>query len=414
MGSLKKNIFFLYLLQVANYLVPLATLPYLSRVLGVEHFGVNGLAISVIAIMTMITDWGFSLTATQQIAQNANRHDILHSIFWDVLWARVGLGLLSFIGLAGVMIFVPSGRALGPVMLAASIQVLSSMFGVGWFLQGLERMGAYVWVSMFGRVLTVPLTFLFVHSSSDVAAAVAIPGICSLIACGASFHVSARYVALFPVRFNLAGMGGQLRSGAKIFLSTGAINLYTQSNILILSALTGPVQIGLFYGAERIRRAVQSMIGPANTALFPRINNLLSHDRTAAKHMMLRMLFIQGGVTLLTSAAMFVIAPWGVPFLLGPDYIDAVSIVRWLSPLPFIIGVSNVLGLNVMLPLGMKNEFASVVTVSAGVNFVGMLALCPSYGAIGAVWATLVAECFVTGAMALILYRRQRRGKHPA
>jgi O-antigen/teichoic acid export membrane protein len=202
-------------------------------------------------------------------------------------------------------------------------------------------------------------------------------------------------------------MKGQLKSGAKIFISTGAINLYTQSNILILSALTGSAQIGLYYGAERIRRAVQSLIGPAGVALFPRINNLMTHDRSAAKNMMMRMLLIQGGFTFLTSLTMFFVAPWGVPLVLGKDYIDAIAVVQWLSPLPFVIGISNVLGINIMLPLDMKNEFSVIVTVSAIINFLAMVALCPSLGAVGAAMSQLISEMFVTTTMAGVLYLRK-------
>ena len=92
MSTVRKNIAFLYILQGVAYVVPLVTLPYLSRVLGVEHFGVFGIALGVVSVMTLITDWGFSLTATQQVARHANDPEILRGILWDTYWARLGLG----------------------------------------------------------------------------------------------------------------------------------------------------------------------------------------------------------------------------------------------------------------------------------------------------------------------------------
>ena len=105
---------------------PAGTLPYLSRVLGVEHFGVLGIALGVVSVMTLITDWGFSLSATQQVARHANDPETLRRILWDTYWARLGLGAMSFLGLGIVMTVVPSVGELGVVMLAAAVQVLAS------------------------------------------------------------------------------------------------------------------------------------------------------------------------------------------------------------------------------------------------------------------------------------------------
>jgi polysaccharide transporter, PST family len=409
--SLKKNIAFIYLLQMGNFLIPMITVPYLSRALGVRDFGVVGLAAGVISVMTLVTDWGFSLTATQKVAQHANNHIELRRLFWDVFWARLGLGCIAFAGLSVVMATLPSVRSLGAVMLAASVQVAASMLSVGWFLQGLEQMRAYVGTLLVGSVLAVPLTFMFVHGPGDVVAAVLIPGLCALFSAAISFQAAGKRIHLLPVRFSPKGMRSEIFDGAHIFISTGAINLYTQSNILILSAVTTSSQIGIYYGAERIRRAGQSLVDPAGAALFPRINNLMSHDRGAATRLMKNMLIIQGGFTFLLSLTMFALAPWGVPFVLGQQFGEVVPVVRWLSPLPFLIGVSNVLGINIMLPLGMKTHFALIVSLSAIVNFLAMMLLCPLYGAVGAAMSSVVAEGFVTTAMTYILFAQGKKKK---
>jgi polysaccharide transporter, PST family len=403
-----KNIFWLYCLQGANYLVPLITIPYLSRVLGVNHFGVLGLVMALVSFMTLLTDWGFSLTATQQVAHNSDKPDVLHSLFWDTFWARMGLGVVAFVGLAVAISLMPSLQQLGSVLLAATVQVIASMLGVGWFLQGLERMGSFVTSSLLNRILAIPLTFLLVHSPEDVAMATLIPGLCGLVSVFVSLRVANRLMPLLPLRFNLSGILQQLMHGAKIFLSTGAINLYTQSNILILASLSGNAEVGLYHGSNRIRNAVGSLIGPVGTVLFPRINHLMSRDRQAAKTMMIRMLVGQGGATFILSVIMFLVAPWGVPLALGHDFSAAVPVVQCMAPIPFLVGVNTVLGINVMLPLGMKNAFATIATASAAINFISMLILCPHFGAEGAAVASVITEIFVTGTMAFILYRKFR------
>ena len=406
MSTVRKNIAFLYILQGVAYLVPLVTLPYLSRVLGVEHFGVFGIALGVVSVMTLITDWGFSLTATQQVARHANDPQRLQHILWDTYWARMGLGAVSFLGLGVVMTVMPSLGGLGLVMLAASVQVLTSMLSVGWFLQGLERMGGLVTASIVSRILSIPLLVLFVHEPSDVALATLIPGLCNFIPAVVSLYIAGRLVPLFPVRFDVQGMWSQLCAGAHLFLSMSAVNLYTQSTVLILSALAPTSQVGFYHGADRIRRAVQTLIGPVSTALFPRINNLLGRDRAAARQLMWRMLIGQGGATFVLSAVMYLSAPWGVPLVLGPTFAPAVPVVQWLAPIPFLVGLNNALGVSIMLPLGMKSEVAAIVAVSAALNLIAMVLLCPAHGAIGAAMSSTLTETFVTTAMGVIVFRR--------
>jgi O-antigen/teichoic acid export membrane protein len=378
----------------------------LSRVLGVEHFGVFGIALAVVSVMSLITDWGFSVTAMQQVARHANDPETLRRILWDTHWARLGLGAVSFLGLGIVMAVAPSIGGLGVVVLAAAVQVLASMLSVGWFLQGLERMGALVTASIAGRVLSIPLLVLFVHKPSDVALATLIPGLCNFIPAAVSLYWAGRFVPLFPVRFDVLGMWRELCAGAQLFLTISAVNLYTQSTVLILSALSATSEVGLYHGADRIRRAVQTLIGPVGIALFPRINNLLQRDRAAARQLMWRLLIGQGGATFVLSVVMYVSAPWGVPLVLGQTFSAAVPVVQWLAPIPFLVGLNSALALNVMLPLGMKSEVTAIVTASAAINLVAMVILCPTHGAIGAAISATLTETFVTAAMGVVVFRR--------
>jgi O-antigen/teichoic acid export membrane protein len=48
-----RNMFALSVLQVANMVLPLATLPYLFRVLGPDHFGAYVFAQAVIAYLVL-------------------------------------------------------------------------------------------------------------------------------------------------------------------------------------------------------------------------------------------------------------------------------------------------------------------------------------------------------------------------
>ena len=400
-----KNIVVVFIWQGATYIVPLITVPYLSRVLGAESFGVLGVATNIVAYLILITDWGFSLTATQAVAQASGDPARLRTIFWDTMFARLLLGLVSFALLAIGMAFAPHMPGLGPVLLLSLIQVFAAMLTVGWFLQGLEKMVATSTLTLVARFLTLPLTIAFVHSPKDAGAAAAIQGAMALVAALVSIVVSMRAAPLAPARFDLKGALNEIHSGWQVFVAGGAASLYTQSNVILLGFASGPIQAGYFNGAERIRRAMQGLIAPITTAVYPRINKLIVDQPGRALRLMVRLLAVQATLSFAVSLFMFLAAERLTTLVLGQGFMDAIPSVRWMAAIPFIVGVNNALGIQIMLPLGMKKAFSGVLIAGGLFNLVLLLPLARRYGAVGASMSMVATEIVVTLLMIAMVYR---------
>lgn len=399
-----RNIVTLFAWQISVYLVPLVTTPYLARVLGVEQFGVMGVAGSVLGYVSLISDWGFSLSATQQVARNAHRPEVLRRLFWDTLFAKVLLGVVALTCLVAATLLLPALRAMTMVLLAASLQVISGIFSVSWFLLGLEKMGAFAVASLVGRFLSLPMILLLVHGPHDTVIAVAVQGACGLVSVGASLSVAFRAVPLVPARLSLRSSWAQIRSGALLFLSMGAISLYTQTNIVAVGFVAGPVQAGLFSGADRIRKAVQGLSGPISTALYPRINNLVANGPQHALRTMIWLLIGQGLATLMLSVALWLGSGLITRLFLGAGFEAAKPALQWLSAVPALVGINNVFGINMMLPMGMRRAFTAATLGSGLVNIALLFPFCRAYGATGGAMAMVVSEAFVVIAMGLWLY----------
>ena len=101
------NFGYLSLLQIAGYVFPLITMPYLARVIGADGFGKIAFASAIVVWIQTISDWGFNLTATRDVAQNRNDKEKVSRIFSNVLWARCILTILSGLILLFVVLVVP-------------------------------------------------------------------------------------------------------------------------------------------------------------------------------------------------------------------------------------------------------------------------------------------------------------------
>jgi O-antigen/teichoic acid export membrane protein len=401
---LVKNILSLYVLQAGTYLIPLITTPYLACTLGVANFGVLGIATAIMGYVSLVTDWGFGFTATKEVASHATDAAALRKIYWNTVLAKALLCSCALLMFIAAVWAIPQWRQMGSILFVASLSLVTGIFSTAWFLQGLEKIVPMATISLVNRFLSVPMIFALVHSPEDVIVVVAIGAGLGTISTVISFFVANRAVALLPIHFDIKGACQQIKAGASIFLSTAGISLYTQSNIIMIGAVAGPIQAGLYNGAEKIQRAVIGLIGPVSSAVYPRINNLLVSNPKQSHQLMRITLIAQGLFALCLSAGMYLTADIGTRLLLGEQYLSAIPIIRCLAALPFLIGVSNVLGINMMFPFGMNNEVARI-TLASGVFNVAMLPLLTYFlGAIGAAISIVLTETFVTVSMAWVIY----------
>lgn len=395
--------------QVANLALPLVTLPYLLRVLGVDQFGVYGFCQAVLASAVVLADYGFNLSATQRIAGVQGQPEAINRIFWSVQAAKLILALTALLLLGLVVWFVPAFRAVWPVMLASSPVVLGSVLFPQWLFHGLERMGYVTICTIAAKASAIPLIFWAVQSAQDtwLAALIQASGqvIAGLLACG----LIRRHRLIGWVSPNWRDVRQAFIHGWHIFLSSAAISFYTNTNAVLLGLLTNHTAVGLFSAADKIRLACQSLVAPLSTAVYPRVSALMAQNPTAGLALVRKLLLVQGGLTFGLSCGLWLAAPWIVRLVMGEQFDAAVSVLRVLSPLPFLIGLSNVFGIQTMLPLGMKKSFSRIVMASGLVNMILMLMLAPRWEAGGAAAAVLFTEGLVTLAMVLVLRRSKVR-----
>ena len=97
--TVAKNIIVLYGFSIAKILFPLITLPYLTRVLSVEKYGVVAYVKSIMTYMQLVIDFGFMLSGTKEIVQTKEDKRTMSAVVGDILLARLALCAISFAAL---------------------------------------------------------------------------------------------------------------------------------------------------------------------------------------------------------------------------------------------------------------------------------------------------------------------------
>ena len=161
------NFGYLSLLQIAGYVFPLITMPYLARVIGADGFGKIAFASAIVVWIQTISDWGFNLTATRDVAQNRDDKEKVSRIFSNVLWARCLLtvfsGLLLFIAISIVPYFQENAAIIWITFLLVPGYILFP----DWFFQAIEKMKYTTIFNLAFKLIFTVAVFIFIRDRED-------------------------------------------------------------------------------------------------------------------------------------------------------------------------------------------------------------------------------------------------------
>ena len=397
------NFLSLSVVQFANYAAPLITLPYLFRVLGPSHYGLIEFARAITLYFVILTDYGFSLSATRQVSIHRDDPQRLSEIFSAVMLLKLLLVALSFLAMAALVLAVPRLRADWPVYFLSFGHVVGMALLPLWFSRGLERVRFMAILSAGTRLLVIVMILAFVRDQADY---VYVPLMHSLgyVLAGAVGLVAV--IRSSSVRFripSLALLEQELRDGWDIFVSKVATRLYRTSGAVILGLLTNHTFVAYYAAGEKIVWAVQGLQEPVSQAVFPHIGQLASESKQAALAFAAKVAKILCGVMLAASLALFAGAPWVARLALGEQFHAGVSVIRILSLLPVITAFSNVFGVQVMVNFGLKRLLARILIAAGVLNVAAALCVAGPLKHEGVAVVSLATEIFVTLAMFIAL-----------
>ena len=393
-SPLLNNIASLYSMQLAGYLAPLVTLPYLARVLTPRHWGLVAFSQSFGLYTALVVEFGFMLSATREVARHRDDHVKLGEIFAEVIGAKAILATACVVAASLIVAVTPSFHGNRIMMYAGSLAGIAQGANVGWFYQGLEQMRIVSVVDILGKVMFALSVFFLIHSPSDDWK---VPCIQCFWYCAATILLTARIYRDFSVgKPTIKTATGAIKRSASMFLYRGSLTLYTTANTLILGFLSTPLSVAYYAAGEKINNVLLNGGTPVTQALFPKMSYLTVNDPAAAKRIARITLLTALGLSSVLCVAAYLFAPLAVRVILGRGYEQVVPVLRVLALAIPTVSCSVVMGCQCMLPLGMDKAF-NVITIVAGIFNVALaLLVVPRYAHIGMAWSIVMTELLVS------------------
>ena len=386
------NVTLLSALQLVTYFFPIIILPYLFRVIGPERFGLIAFAQAFVQYFIIVTDYGFSVSATKEISLCIEYKRKVIGVISAVMSIKAVLGLASFLVLGMMIYFVPRFRDDWMVYVFSFGVVVGNVLFPSWFFLGSENMKYTAKINIIGEFAYAFGIFLFIHEPRDYILVPVITSSSSLLTGLLGQYILFARFNLFFQWPKLKDLQRQLRAGWNIFISVVAINTYTTTRVFAMGLLTNNTLTGFYSVAERIANAVQTFpLYAFSQAIFPRLSKIFHKNKLKALQLMEQIQLITVLISLIFIPLAFILAPLIVKLICGGAYQATILSLRFLLISVFFIS-ANAFRVQFLLVCGRTGLYSRIhLTMAAfGLPLLVILIYCFSY--VGAAIATTIIE----------------------
>jgi polysaccharide transporter, PST family len=402
-----KNFASLTVLQAITYILPIVILPYLFRTIGADKFGLIAFAQAFVQYFMILTDYGFSISATREISLCQNEHAKVSEIFSSVMLTKLALVFASFLILGSIVYFVPKFRNDWLVYAFSFGSIVGNTLFPVWLFQGTEKMKHIADLNIFGGILFAILIFVLVRKPADY---LMVPLISSAIFILTGLMAQYTVFSKLGISFRFPGskiLRQQLEAGWNIFISNLAINAYTTTRTFTVGLLTNNTLTGYYSIAERIAGLCQTFpLTSFSQAIFPRLSKIFRRNKKRAFEFTRKIQYITLRISLVCLPIIFFFAHYVVRIICGADYPEVVLTFRLLLVAVLFVS-SNAFRVQFLLVCGKTHIYSRIHVMMAMVGLPLIFLLIYSFSYVGAAIATIVIEAGIL----IITYFTVRRLK---
>ena len=378
------NFGYLSLLQVAGYVFPLISMPYLARVIGAEGFGKIAFASAIVVWIQTISDWGFNLTATRDVAQNRDNKELVSIIFSNVLWARSILTLLSGIILLLVVLLVPYLRENADIIFVTFLLVPGYILFPEWFFQAIEKMKYTTFFNLFLKLVFTVAVFVFIHKREDYLIQPLLTTIGYLL-CG----IGALYLIFKKWGYTLykpqwTEIFETIRNSTDVFVNNLMPNLYNSFSVMLLGFFGGSTANGIYDGGNRFPSIFYQFQSVLSRVFYPFLS------RRPDKHSFYAKLNIVSA--LVGSVILVLISPLIIKIMLGDEFEKSVVVMQILSFSVVFLAMGYTYGTNFLIINHKEKPLRNLTFISSIVGMCVSVPLVYYFSYIGAAVTVLLCR----------------------
>lgn len=383
----------MYALQFFNMVVPLLTLPYITRVLGSSMYGTFSTALNIVSYLQVVVEYGFIMSATRKVAINGKR-DLNKTFTTVVLGRSLLLGICVLISLGYVFLHIKN-KSLCCSFLILLICLLGVCVQMNWLFQGLQEMKYISIVNVVARSISTALIFIFVKSTADLYLYCLLYSASPFLSGFIGLFLAKKKYALHFARVDFQDIFRELKDGFYVFTTQLSAKVFGAIGITFLSIFASSSVVGIYSAIQKIPNVMILLWTPIDQVIYPitskHYKNSFSEGQNFVKAVRKKIL----PIFILMALAIGAISKPTVQILFGSEYSPY---FYWLLPLLawLIISIdNNFWGVQNLLGSGHDKEYGEAFQIGVAATIALNFFCIWLWGGIGAAVAPLVSELFL-------------------
>ena len=373
------NSFYLYISHFSDYLLSLILLPFIARTVGSLEFGMIGLAQTLGVLILLTVEFGSPLVATREVSRKKNETKYLNKLASEITTLKILLLPILFFLIATVIFLVPSFKNQPSYVLIVGIGSIFQGMTPTWFFHGIEKIKPIALSKILFRFLGFFATIYFVKTPND--------GWIYLI----SFSISSAIICIY-LNLKMINQIGFIKlvkpsrifhvfsKSTKTFLITLVPIVGQNISLVILSIITSPIQLGIFYGANKIYRAFNTLYGPLSQSFFPAISSLGDKNNINSKELIKKYTYLLFSIGTIFFIVNYFFSNLLVGIILGKEYYLSGELLKYFSIIFPLTALSNAFGRQWLMAMNKDNYYLAIITFCSTISLVSFLILSESLG----------------------------------
>ena len=396
-----KNFLYNVSYQLLVIILPLITVPYVSNILGAEGIGDYAFTYANMQYFVIFGMVGITLYGNRQIAYVRDNKEKLRNTFFSIYTLQLITTTISFI-LYLIFVLVFNNGDYKWLYIVQGINIIASMTDISWLFMGLEQFKKTVVRNTIVKLASLASIFIFVKSSNDTVVYTFILALSALIGNLTFWFYVPKAIGFKSIK--ISGLNLHLKESLALFIPQIAIQIYVLLDRTMLGTITDTVQVGFYENSQKIVKIVLTLATAIGTVMMPKIaNTVASGDMKKVKYYIKNSFFFVSALSIPLMFGLMGVAPELSPWFFGNNFAGIEKLIIISSLIILAISWSNVLGMQLLVPLNKTKEFTISVTSGAIINFVLNLVLIKNFSATGACISTIIAEFTVTSVQFYLL-----------
>lgn len=409
-ANIIENSLWLYFLQIFNTVIPLITLPYITRVLGASQYGAFSSALNIIGYFQVIVEYGFNLTGSRQVALAKNKNEI-RVIYSRIFFSKCFLLLISGIGIFLCSIILGFSTEQKICLTILYMVIIGVAFQQTWLFQGMGVLKNISIIGIIGKSVSVILIFLFIRNDEQIYLYCFLYALTFLIMGFLSILFAGKVYKIYLCRIKINDIKKELKDGWYLFTTSAMTQIFSNIGITVLTLTSNPDIVGSYSAIQKIPQVLSMIFYPISQVIFPLLSKKYSESfKTGVKYtkkaMLLTMpIFCFLGLVIILSSSFI------VNLLFGAEYLKYSAILIPLI-LWFIFSIlNNFLGIQILVAGGYSREYSIAFKIGVIAIIVCNLLFGYLLGVWGVAFAALTSEFVLTISIIMQIKKVKNREK---